>query len=223
MRNAGPSRAWIHSRGVAAWPLVGRSSEQSRLLAALVERRGAVVVGAAGVGKTTLVTTCLQIAQERGWRSPRRPPPEPRGACPSGRSPRSCPPIRVRPASYGAATASCCATMHVRWSRVHRGARSWCSSTTPISLTTARRRCSTSSPSPARRPCSRPCSRASPCRTRWLLYGRTARPSASRSRSSRTGSSPSCSSRRWEDRSTRRRFASSPTGARAIPWSCGNS
>ena len=48
------------------WPLVGRSGELGQLLAAVVERRGAVVVGTAGVGKTTLVTTCLEIARERG-------------------------------------------------------------------------------------------------------------------------------------------------------------
>jgi hypothetical protein len=45
---------------------VGRSRELSQLIAAVVARRGAVITGPAGVGKTTLAMTCLQQAQARG-------------------------------------------------------------------------------------------------------------------------------------------------------------
>ena len=47
------------------WPLVGRGEEFSRLTAALVARRGAVITGPAGTGKTTLAMTCLQLVQDR--------------------------------------------------------------------------------------------------------------------------------------------------------------
>ena len=40
--------------GVDVWPLVGRRRELSRLTATVVARRGAVITGPAGVGKTTL-------------------------------------------------------------------------------------------------------------------------------------------------------------------------
>jgi DNA-binding NarL/FixJ family response regulator len=46
--------------------LVGRNNELSQLLGALVAQRGAVITGPAGVGKTTLATTCLHLAEERG-------------------------------------------------------------------------------------------------------------------------------------------------------------
>ena len=52
--------------GVDAWPLVGRSEELARLGGAVDARRGAVITGPAGVGKTTLAVTGLQLAQERG-------------------------------------------------------------------------------------------------------------------------------------------------------------
>src|SRR2546429_9111627 len=48
------------------WPLVGRHRELSRLTAAVVARRGAVITGPAGVGKTSLAMTCLRLAQDRG-------------------------------------------------------------------------------------------------------------------------------------------------------------
>ena len=47
------------------WPLVGRGEELSRLTAALVARRGAVITGPAGAGKTTLAMMCLQLVQDR--------------------------------------------------------------------------------------------------------------------------------------------------------------
>jgi DNA-binding CsgD family transcriptional regulator len=51
---------------VEKWPLVGRDAELNQLLSAVLEKRGAVIAAAAGVGKTTLVTTCLQIARANG-------------------------------------------------------------------------------------------------------------------------------------------------------------
>ena len=50
------------------WPLVGRARELSQLTSALVARRGAVITGPAGVGKTTLATASLQLAEEHGMR-----------------------------------------------------------------------------------------------------------------------------------------------------------
>ncbi len=47
------------------WPLVGRGEELSRLTAALVARRGAVITGPGGAGKTTLAMMCLQLVQDR--------------------------------------------------------------------------------------------------------------------------------------------------------------
>jgi DNA-binding CsgD family transcriptional regulator/type II secretory pathway predicted ATPase ExeA len=47
------------------WPLTGRGEELSRLTAALVARRGAVITGLAGTGKTTLAMTCLQLVRDR--------------------------------------------------------------------------------------------------------------------------------------------------------------
>ena len=48
------------------WPLVGRSDELALLAAALDGQRGAVITGPAGVGKTTLASTGLDSARERG-------------------------------------------------------------------------------------------------------------------------------------------------------------
>ena len=47
------------------WPLVGRGEELSRLTAALVARRGAVITGPAGAGKTTLAMMCLQLVRDQ--------------------------------------------------------------------------------------------------------------------------------------------------------------
>lgn len=46
--------------------MVGRSNELRRLAAAVVARRGAVITGPAGVGKTTLAVTGMELAQQRG-------------------------------------------------------------------------------------------------------------------------------------------------------------
>jgi DNA-binding CsgD family transcriptional regulator len=51
---------------VDRWPLVGRRKELEQLTGAVVAERGAVITGAAGVGKTTLAMSCLQLAEERG-------------------------------------------------------------------------------------------------------------------------------------------------------------
>ena len=48
------------------WPLVGRDEELSRLSAAVVARRAAVITGAAGVGKTALAMAGLRVAEQRG-------------------------------------------------------------------------------------------------------------------------------------------------------------
>jgi len=47
------------------WPLVARGEELSRLTAALVARRGAVITGPAGAGKTTLAMMCLQLVRDQ--------------------------------------------------------------------------------------------------------------------------------------------------------------
>ena len=44
------------------WPLVGRSSEISHLKASISGRRGAVITGPAGVGKTVLATLGVEFA-----------------------------------------------------------------------------------------------------------------------------------------------------------------
>jgi DNA-binding CsgD family transcriptional regulator len=51
---------------VDRWPLVGRDEELARLTAAVVARRGAVITGAGGAGKTTLAVTGLRVAEQRG-------------------------------------------------------------------------------------------------------------------------------------------------------------
>jgi DNA-binding CsgD family transcriptional regulator len=53
-----------HRRG--GWPLVGRETELSRLVAAVMAGQGAVITGPAGVGKTTLVMRSLRAATDRG-------------------------------------------------------------------------------------------------------------------------------------------------------------
>ena len=47
------------------WPLVGRSREISQLQASISSRRGAVIVGEAGVGKTVLATLGVEFARDR--------------------------------------------------------------------------------------------------------------------------------------------------------------
>lgn len=59
----GPS---AYARSVDAWPLVGRRVELAQLTAAVVARRGAVITGSPGVGKTTLALTGVEVSHERG-------------------------------------------------------------------------------------------------------------------------------------------------------------
>jgi MoxR-like ATPase len=51
---------------VDKWPLVGRDEELSQLTAAVVARRGAMIIGAVGAGNTTLAMTGLRVAEKRG-------------------------------------------------------------------------------------------------------------------------------------------------------------
>ncbi|HEX3334365.1 MAG TPA: hypothetical protein VHS57_08485, partial [Acidimicrobiales bacterium] len=48
------------------WPLVGRAREVARLKQSVRERRGAVITGGAGVGKTTLGLVGVEFAQDQG-------------------------------------------------------------------------------------------------------------------------------------------------------------
>ena len=52
---------------VAEWPLVGRSGELARALAAVAEQQGVVLVGEAGVGKTRLARDVRAALDDRGW------------------------------------------------------------------------------------------------------------------------------------------------------------
>ena len=48
------------------WPLVGRSSEIAHLKASISGRRGAVIIGPVGVGKTVLATVGVEFARDLG-------------------------------------------------------------------------------------------------------------------------------------------------------------
>ncbi len=52
--------------GVDRWPVVGRSKELRQLTAAVRARRGAVMSGPAGAGKTTLAVTGMELAHQQG-------------------------------------------------------------------------------------------------------------------------------------------------------------
>ena len=51
---------------MAGWRMAGRSREFARLTAAVAARRGAVITGPAGAGKTTLALSGVQWAEQRG-------------------------------------------------------------------------------------------------------------------------------------------------------------
>ena len=53
---------------MASWPIFGRTNELSQLTAALAEKRGAVITGPSGVGKTALARTCLEQAEGQGMK-----------------------------------------------------------------------------------------------------------------------------------------------------------
>ncbi len=48
------------------WPLVGRSDEITKLKASVNSRRGAVIIGPAGIGKTVLATVGVEYARDLG-------------------------------------------------------------------------------------------------------------------------------------------------------------
>jgi len=48
------------------WPLVGRAHEVARLEQAVTERRGAVIAGPVGIGKSSLAAVGAQFAREQG-------------------------------------------------------------------------------------------------------------------------------------------------------------
>ena len=51
---------------MAKWPLIGRSQELSRLTGAIFGRRGAVITGPPGVGKTTMAMMGVELAEDQG-------------------------------------------------------------------------------------------------------------------------------------------------------------
>jgi DNA-binding CsgD family transcriptional regulator len=51
---------------VDGWPLVGRRKELTQLADAVADQRGAVIIGPAGVGKTTLALRYLELARKHG-------------------------------------------------------------------------------------------------------------------------------------------------------------
>jgi DNA-binding CsgD family transcriptional regulator len=63
--DVGEARAGRRAGG-GRWPLVGRSREIALLRDAIAGRRGAVITGPAGVGKTALATVGLEFASEEG-------------------------------------------------------------------------------------------------------------------------------------------------------------
>lgn len=52
--------------GVPGWPLVGRQEELYHLTGTVAAKRGAVITGPAGVGKTTLALNGVEWAEQRG-------------------------------------------------------------------------------------------------------------------------------------------------------------
>jgi DNA-binding CsgD family transcriptional regulator len=51
---------------MAEWSLIGHTKEHAQLETALIERRGAVITGPTGVGKTTLVMMGIEVAEDAG-------------------------------------------------------------------------------------------------------------------------------------------------------------
>ncbi len=65
-RDVGSALAGRDPAALERWPLVGRSSEISQLKTSISGRRGAVITGPAGMGKTVLATLGLEFGRERG-------------------------------------------------------------------------------------------------------------------------------------------------------------
>ena len=63
--DVGGARAARQAEG-DRWPLVGRSREIALLREAIAERRGAVITGPAGVGKTALAAIGVEFARDQG-------------------------------------------------------------------------------------------------------------------------------------------------------------
>ena len=65
-RDVGSALVGRDPAGVARWPLVGRSSEIAQLKTSISGRRGAVITGPAGVGKTVLATVGVEFGRALG-------------------------------------------------------------------------------------------------------------------------------------------------------------
>jgi hypothetical protein len=65
-RDVGSALVGRDPAGVARWPLVGRSSEIAQLKTSISGRRGAVITGPAGVGKTVLAAVGVEFGRELG-------------------------------------------------------------------------------------------------------------------------------------------------------------
>jgi DNA-binding CsgD family transcriptional regulator len=63
-RDVGNARTGLHVAAAGPWPLVGRSNEISQLQASISGRRGAVISGPTGVGKTVLATLGAEYARD---------------------------------------------------------------------------------------------------------------------------------------------------------------
>ena len=102
------------------WPLVGRSDEVTQLKAAISGRRGAVITGPAGAGKTALATVGVEFARAAGNGGGPRRRDRGRPALPLRRL-RLAPPPRLRP---GRARVTCrsAAALHARAARRRRAA-----------------------------------------------------------------------------------------------------
>ncbi len=60
------ARAMVARADLGRWPLVGRSRELARVKESIRERRGAVITGGTGMGKTALGMAGVEFAQDQG-------------------------------------------------------------------------------------------------------------------------------------------------------------
>ena len=70
IRIAAPHRSEAVPSGVTGWPIVGRGRHLSHLTGAVAAKRGAVITGPAGVGKTTLALSRVEWARQHGMAQP---------------------------------------------------------------------------------------------------------------------------------------------------------
>ncbi len=101
---------------VNPWPVVGRENELRQVTTAVLDQRGALVSGPAGVGKTTLATAGAEAAHDRGMSVVQTVVTRSVRALPFGAFASSCRPTRPAPAFPVTGTPSCSATTSVRWS-----------------------------------------------------------------------------------------------------------